>query len=158
MRCVSYGKGDYEFRVILHHIFIMLLLLLFMSDSTSRVLGLTFEERSKIREDAWEKYPFLLLRSAASPAWLLRARSDRLLLFYNVSQLSGMGGPTYIFFVTQRGVQLTKRNEVINGLTLIRPWVLVTFTNAEGWNFDIPWLVYMQKRPAYVKLAGGVLR
>ena len=46
----------------------------------------------KTLEGEWIKKPFLVIRSAASPAWLMRARSDRM-LFFNGIGAQGYGAP-----------------------------------------------------------------
>ena len=46
----------------------------------------------KMLEGEWKKKPFFVIRSAASPAWLMRARSDRM-LFFNGIGAQGYGAP-----------------------------------------------------------------
>ncbi len=108
----------------------------------------------KTLEGEWRKKPFFVIRSAASPAWLMRARSDRM-LFFNGIRAQGYGTPGRIFAMTRDGV---KASEKIQGDEMTAPWVLASFAGSEGWEtFDVPWLIYLQKRPLEISLTADNL-
>lgn len=110
-----------------------------------------------IHEGGWCKKPFWVLRSAASPAWLMRARSHRILFFYNIRE-HGKGPPTCLFVMTRHGVKMIERGGWIRGEEIVKPWIVVSFTGAEGWNlFDVPWLIYLQRRPLLIRLTEDYL-
>jgi len=112
---------------------------------------------SLIREGEWREKPFWVLRSAASPAWLMRARSDRILFFYGIRR-HGRGPPTCFFVKTREGVVMFERGESVKGEDMVAPWIVVSLAGSEGWElFDVPWLIYLQRRPLEVRLTSDYL-
>ena len=112
---------------------------------------------SVIYEGGWMLKPFWVLRSAASPAWLMRARSDRLLFFYGIRRW-GRGPPTCFYVKTRSGVVMFERGESVEGVEMTAPWIVVSFAGSEGWElFDVPWLIYLQRRPLEVRLTDEYL-
>ncbi|RLF05266.1 MAG: hypothetical protein DRK00_04840 [Thermoprotei archaeon] len=112
---------------------------------------------SVIYEGGWMHKPFWVLRSAASPAWLMRARSDRLLFFYGIRRW-GRGPPTCFYVKTRSGVVMFERGESVEGVEMTAPWIVVSFAGSEGWElFDVPWLIYLQRRPLEVRLTDEYL-
>ncbi|RLE85081.1 MAG: hypothetical protein DRJ67_09455, partial [Thermoprotei archaeon] len=112
---------------------------------------------SLIHEGEWRDKPFWVLRSAASPAWLMRAKSDRLLFFHGIRRY-GRGPPTCFFVKTRKGVVMFERGESVRGGDMAAPWIVVSFAGSEGWElFDVPWLIYLQRRPLEVRLTGDYL-
>ena len=110
-----------------------------------------------VHEGEWRRKPFWVLRSAASPAWLMRARSHRILFFYNIREY-GRGPPTCLFVMTQHGVKMIERGGHIEGDEMKRPWIVLSFTGAEGWDlFDVPWLICLQRRPLLIRLTEDYL-
>jgi len=112
---------------------------------------------SLIYKGDWRDKPFWVLRSAASPAWLMRAKSDRLLFFYGIRRY-GRGPPTCFFVKTGEGVVIFERGKSVKGKDMIAPWIVVSFVGSEGWElFDVPWLIYLQRRPLEVRLTSDYL-
>jgi hypothetical protein len=68
----------------------------------------------KMLEGEWRRKPFFVIRSAASPAWLLRASSHGVLFFSDIGA-QGLGVPKQIFMMTQDGAEVVERGGTING-------------------------------------------
>ena len=114
-----------------------------------------FDQR--MLEGEWRQKPFTVVISAASPAWLMHAKSDRI-LFFSEMGAQELGMPAYIFIMTKNGVKVVQKGDKLNGDEMTAPWILASFSGSEGWDtFDVPWLIYLQKHPAEILLTDGDL-
>ncbi len=96
--------------------------------------------------------PFYLLESELSPAILVHSQSRYLGLFTGLSK-HGLGAPSHVGWSTAGGPRAFKSGESIDVMRMEENWVLVWFAGAAGWtNWDTPWAVFLQHRPASMKL------
>jgi hypothetical protein len=65
---------------------------------------------------------------------------------------TGLGGPTFSAISTELGPKIFKPGDAIDPAKLRESWFLVWFAGATGWtNWDSPWLVTLQHRPAAIR-------
>ncbi len=96
--------------------------------------------------------PFYVLESELSPAILVHSQSRYLGLFTGLSK-HGLGAPTHVGWSTAGGPRAFKNGESIDVMRMEENWVIVWFAGAVGWtNWDTPWVVFLQHRPASMKL------
>ena len=107
--------------------------------------------------DRWMSKPFGMLVSELSPAVLYRSEL-REMTFFNGIEAWGHGGPTHVAVRTSAGVVVAGRGEGIDGALQSEPWLLVWFAGAEGWMFDVPWLVVLEHRPRSIEIDTEGLR
>jgi len=106
----------------------------------------------KMLDGEWRRKPFSVITSAANPAWIMHAKSDRILFFSEIGAQE-LGTPARIFVTTQNGVKVVQRGDALKGDQMTAPWILASFAGSDGWDtFDVPWLIYLQKRPAEILL------
>jgi hypothetical protein len=107
--------------------------------------------------DAWNTKPFGTIVSELSPAVLYRSEGPEL-TFFNGIEAWGHGGPTHVAVRTAAGVLVAGRGEQIDGALQSEPWILAWFAGAEGWMFDVPWLVVLEHRARSIGLEAEGLR
>ena len=95
--------------------------------------------------------------SELSPAVLYRSELPEM-TFFNGIEAWGHGGPTHVAVRTAAGVVVAGRGERIDGALQSEPWLLVWFAGAEGWMFDVPWLIVLEHRPRAIGIDTDGLR
>ncbi len=105
----------------------------------------------------WNKVPFHFIQTELSPATLFHS-TTKYLAFFTRMKDGGLGGPTYAAYATAAGPRIVRPGEPINPAAMNECWVLVWFAGAEGWaDWDSPWVVYLEHRPAAVTFDAGGL-
>jgi len=100
----------------------------------------------------WQAAPFFVLETELSPATLVHSSTKHLGLFTGMNP-PGPAGPSQVAWSTMNGPRSFKRGEKLDVTKMDENWVLVWWTGAEGWtNWDSPWVVYLQHKPATMKL------
>jgi hypothetical protein len=107
--------------------------------------------------ETWMSKPFGTLVSELSPAVLYRSALPEM-TFFNGIEAWGHGGPTHVAVRTAGGVVVANRGGRIDGAVQTEPWLVVWFAGAEGWMFDVPWLVVLEHRPRSIELGTEGLR
>jgi len=104
--------------------------------------------------------PLTVLVTQLSPAWLFRSTGKDLMLFGDTTRF-GLGAPSFMAFATADGTRVRPLSSAADDAQLkamSEPWVLVWWQNSEGWTqWDVPYLVLFQHRPATLKLDAGGL-
>ena len=94
--------------------------------------------------DAWQSKPFAVVVSELSPAVLYRselARSRSSTASPNGDMAVPRGGHP-------SGIVVAGRGDRVDGRLQAEPWMLVWFAGGDGWQFDVPWLIVLEHRPA----------
>lgn len=106
----------------------------------------------EILESYWRHKPFFAIESAANPAWLIRAKSNEI-RFFSDMEAQKLGIPSRIFAMTKNGMEVAEKDKPINGDQMASPWIIASFAGSDVWDtFDVPWLIYLQKRPTQILL------
>jgi hypothetical protein len=115
-------------------------------------------DASKVDRAAHEKRPFFLYQTALSPAWLFGAQSDQLMLFQGLDK-AGLGGPAFFVVKSGAGTKTVAAGGAIAGQEMDAAWILASFAGSQGWKqWDVPWLIVLQKRPKQVQLQADGLK
>src|SRR5260221_10252968 len=105
----------------------------------------------------WTRAPFSCVQTELSPATLYHSSTKYLGFFTHLADY-GLGAPSFAAYNTPTGPKLVKNSEPMDGRWVEGNWVLVWFTGAKGGtNWDSPWVVYLQHKPAAIKLDQGGL-
>lgn len=108
----------------------------------------------------WEDHSVCVLDSALSPARLIRMKTPTIRFFGGLSAY-GAEGPSFIVVNTAQGPRAFGPGQPINGAQMTSSWIVASFQSAKGWEqFDAPWMLSLQRRPAQVLLTaeGLVIR
>ncbi len=101
--------------------------------------------------DAWQSKPFAFVVSELSPAVLYRSDS-RAITFFNRITEWGHSGPSHFAVATTSGVVVAGRGDRVDGRTQAEPWILAWFAGGDGWQFDVPFLIVLERKPASLSL------
>lgn len=117
---------------------------------------------------------FYLCGPDVIPAWLLKARTEKVTFFQGLEEL-GRSTPQYLAYPSKNGVKIARRGASIKPEEISEPWVLAWWGDAWGqarygqptwWGkhpsrtleaFDAPVVVVLGRRPASVRLDGSGL-
>jgi hypothetical protein len=99
----------------------------------------------------WLSKPFAHVVSELSPAVLYRSQLRGITFFNKITEW-GHGGPTHVALATGAGILVAGRGERLDGRGQTEPWILAWFSGAEGWLFDVPWLVVLERRAESISL------
>ena len=103
-------------------------------------------------ESAWTNAPFWFLQTELSPATLYHSTTKYLGLFTQMGG-DGLGAPGWVSFSTRQGPRSFPSGAAFDPTGMEENWVVVWFYGARGWtNWDSPWAVFLQHRPASMKL------
>lgn len=95
---------------------------------------------------------FQVVESELFPGVLVRSPGRYLGLFNDLARV-GLEAPRFVAWSTPSGPRVFKNGEDLDVLRMEENWVLVWFAGATGWtNGDSPWAVFLQHRPASMKL------
>lgn len=100
---------------------------------------------------AWKSKPFATVVSELSPAVLYRSAHPEITFFHRI-EAWGHARPTHVAVRTTSGVLTAGLGELIDGTVQSEPWVLAWFAGANGWLFDVPWLIVLEHRPRSIRL------
>ncbi len=96
--------------------------------------------------------------SNVSPALRIKSNTQRLKLFDRIADF-GIGLPTHIAYQGRNGIKVVAAETGTEGKDMGANWLLVYFNGAKGWKeFDVPFLIVLEKRPVRIETAGGALR
>lgn len=104
----------------------------------------------------WKSKRFATVVSELSPAVMYRSEHGEL-TFFNRIEAWGHSGPTHVAVRTSKGVLVGGTGQSIDGALQSEPWVLAWFAGAEGWMFDVPWLIVLERRARSIALGPGGL-
>lgn len=107
--------------------------------------------------DAWKAKKFSYVVTELSPAVLYSSRYPEI-SFFNRIEAWGRGGPTHFAVPTRSGVRVASRGRGLDGKAQSEPWVLAWFAGAEGWLFDVPWLIVLEHRARTISLGAEGLK
>jgi len=99
----------------------------------------------------WRSKPFAHVVSELSPAVLYWSQLRAITFFSSISEW-GRGGPTHFALATDSGIRVAGHGERLDGRGQTESWILAWFSGAEGWLFDAPWLVVLERRPESIIL------
>lgn len=100
---------------------------------------------------------FYILQTELSPATLVFSTNKYLSLFTGLDQY-GRGAPSYLAFATRDGPRAFTNGTRVVADHMDESWLLVWFAGAKGWtNGDVPWAIFLQRKPASMKLDGDGL-
>lgn len=102
---------------------------------------------------AWASKPFATLVSELSPAVLYKSALPELTFFHDI-EAWGHAGPTHVAVRTAAGIVTASRGGTIDGASQSEPWIVAWFSGADGWAFDVPWLIVLERRAHSVALDG----
>jgi hypothetical protein len=101
---------------------------------------------------AWEGHEVYSLRSMVTPGILLRMKSASVRFFGRLEQF-GAEPPTFLIVKTSGGAKAIGRDEPVPGGQMAASWIVASFQGAKGWEqFDVPWLLALEKRPKQLVL------
>ncbi|HXG48755.1 MAG TPA: hypothetical protein VNO52_14110, partial [Methylomirabilota bacterium] len=93
-----------------------------------------------------------VVQSALSPALLVHSGERRLSVFAGLKE-RGLGGPAYAAFGADGGPRIVTNGLPADVSGMNERWVLVWFAGAAGWtNWDVPWAVFLSRRPSAMVL------
>jgi hypothetical protein len=101
--------------------------------------------------DVWRSKPFSYVVSELSPAVLYESERPAITFFSEIGEW-GHTGPTHVAVASASGIALAGRGESLDGRHQTEAWMLAWFAGAEGWPFDVPWLIVLERRPRTVSL------
>jgi hypothetical protein len=106
---------------------------------------------TSIDED-WKAAPFWVLHTELSPAILVHSSTRYLGLFGDLAE-SGLGAPGHVAWSTRDGPRAYKAGTTHDVSAMEENWLLVWFAGAAGWtNWDVPWAVFLQRKPSWLRL------
>ena len=109
-------------------------------------------------EQPWLKSEFAVVQTELSPATLFHSKSTSLAFFTHMPG-TGIGGPAFVAMTTPLGPKVSQAGGTLAATNMIESWVLVWFAGAAGWtNWDAPWLVTIQRKPASIEFSTNGLR
>ena len=92
-----------------------------------------------------------------SPAYRVRTDARQLKVFDQLADWDA-GLPASIAYEGKDGVRIVPAGTGLEGGDMVANWVLVHFNGARNWTeFDIPFLLVLEKRPTEVKTGDGAL-
>ncbi|MGB9608731.1 MAG: hypothetical protein ACPL7E_09355, partial [bacterium] len=98
-----------------------------------------------------EKTSFLL-STELSPAILIHSNKNKIVLFANMGKW-GLSPPTFVSLPLRQGIRPLTQGESLTSPSLTAPWLLASFTGAQGWeNWDAPLLIVLQHSPSLIAL------
>ncbi len=101
---------------------------------------------------SWQDAAFSFVQTELSPATLYHSSGNYLGVFTGMTN-SGLGAPSHLAFSTPRGPRSYAANEKLDPRGMEENWIVVWFAGAEGWtNWDSPWAVFLQHKPASMEL------
>jgi hypothetical protein len=102
---------------------------------------------------------FYTLQTAFTPAVLVHSAADSIELFAGLAE-RGLGAPSFAAWTTMDGPRVfTNGAPAATAPVLRENWLLVWFHGARGWtNGDCPWAVFLQRKPASLRLDDAGLR
>ncbi|MGC9004293.1 MAG: hypothetical protein ACP5KZ_06285 [bacterium] len=101
--------------------------------------------------DRFEKTSFLL-STELSPAILIHSNKNKIVLFANMGKW-GLSPPTFVSLPLRQGIRPLTQGESLTSPSLTAPWLLASFTGAQGWeNWDAPLLIVLQHSPSLIAL------
>lgn len=102
--------------------------------------------------DEWRNAPFYVLQTELSPATLIFSTNKYMSLFTGLDQY-GLGAPSHLAFATRNGPRAYTNGTRVVADDMDESWLLLWFVGAKGWtNWDTPWAVFLQHKPASMKL------
>jgi hypothetical protein len=101
--------------------------------------------------DAWASKPFATLVSELSPAVLYSSTLPTLTFFHDI-EAWGHAGPSHMAVRTSAGIVVARPGGRIDGTTQTEPWIVAWFAGADGWMFDVPWLIVLERRARDIRL------
>lgn len=108
-------------------------------------------------EQPWREGEFSVVQTELSPATLFHSKA-KTLSFFSGLETSGLGAPTFVAMPTPTGPKIFKNGAPIDASRLNESWLLAWFAGAAGWsNWDSPWLVSLQHKPASIQLSSNGL-
>lgn len=124
----------------------------------------TMEGSASLKEANWVRREYALYGkdketpiaewtlSKLSPAFRLTVHEKEAHLFEGLDQWE-LGAPSKIAFSSQGRMVTRSSGATIRGAEMGENWVLLWFHGSEGWNdFDLPWLIVFERRPAEIRL------
>ena len=100
----------------------------------------------------WRRSPFYVLQTELSPATLIFTTNKYLSLFTGLEKF-GLGAPSHLAFATRGGPRAFTNGARLVADQLDEAWLIVWFAGAKGWtNWDVPWAVFLERKPASIKL------
>jgi len=107
---------------------------------------------------AWDGKDVVTYRSMLTPGVLVRMRSASIAFFTGLADY-GAEPPTFIVVKTPAGARVFGRDEAVRGDQMAASWLVASFQGAKGWKqFDVPWLLALEKRPKQLVLTSDGLR
>ena len=102
--------------------------------------------------------PMALIRSALHPAWMMSFKSSRVECFTRQADDHDWAPPSFAVVKTRAGSDSVRRGQSIEGRAMTRPWVIVSWAGAEGFEYyDAPFLLVLQHRPTAVEMTDAGL-
>jgi hypothetical protein len=117
------------------------------------------DDTTELRDvpSTWRHAPFYVLQTELSPAILIFSTNKYLSLFTDLDQY-GLSAPSHLAFATQNGPRAFTNGTRVVADHMDESWLLIWFAGVKGWtNWDVPWAVFLQHKPASMKLDGDGL-
>ena len=109
-------------------------------------------ERLRPPQTNWVPAASYVLQTELSPATLVFSTNKYVSLFAGLGQ-HGLGAPSHLAFTTRGGPRAFTNGTRVVADEMDEAWLLVWFAGAKGWtNWDWPWAVFLQRKPASMKL------
>jgi len=107
---------------------------------------------SSADDGQWQAAPFYFIQTELSPALLVHASAKQLDLLTGMTNY-GLSAPTFVAWATSNGPRAFGRDQALEVATMAECWVLAWWAGAAGWTqWDSPWVIYLQHKPAAMKL------
>ena len=99
----------------------------------------------------WKNGQLAIIQTELSPATLYHCNAKTISLFANMPE-TGIGGPTFAAIETEQGPKIFKPGDKIDPARMRESWFVVWWAGASGWtNWDSPWFLTLQHRPAHIR-------
>ena len=106
----------------------------------------------------WEGKDLYYFRSPLSPGVVIRMKSPWIRFFGHLGRY-GAEPPRLAWVKTQDGTRTLVPGRSIRGSEMTASWIVTSFQGSRGWEqFDVPWFISLEKRPALVTLSAEGLR
>ena len=98
----------------------------------------------------WKTGGLSVIQAELSPATLYHSTSRTLSFFTRMAE-TGIGGPKFAAMSTELGPKIFQPGQKIDPALMRESWFVVWFAGATNWtNWDSPWLLTLQRRPAAI--------